>query len=70
MSVVERIHINNNYYITLEITERHNNNIYVVQVCPRIDENLCGYPIRKITYSINEKSKANNTFNRYVKKYI
>ena len=67
MSIIERIHENDNYYITLKII----NNIYVVQVCPIVDKNnnLCGYPEKEMTYSINEKNKAINTFNRYVKKY-
>lgn len=66
MSLVEKQHTNDNYYISLEVK----NNCYVVQVCPRINENLCGYPIREMTYTINEKEKANSTFKRYVKKYI
>lgn len=66
MTFVEKQHANKNYYISLE----YENNCIIVQVCPRHDENLCGYPIRKMTYSINEKEKANATFKRYIKKYI
>ena len=66
MTMTIKSHKNDNYYITLEWSK---NNIYVVQVCPIISENLCGYPIREITYPINEKNKANNTYNRYIKKY-
>ena len=60
-------HKNNNYYITMEWDK---SNIYIIQVCPIIDENLCGYPIREMTYALNEKQKALATFNRYIKKYI
>lgn len=67
MTVTIKQHTTKNYYITMEWDKR---NIYVVQVCPIIDENLCGYPIREMTYSINEKQKAIATFNRYKKKYI
>lgn len=66
MTMTIKSHKNDNHYISMEWDK---NNIYVVQVCPIIDENLCGYPIRKMTYAINEKAKAQNTFNRYVKKY-
>ena len=55
-----------NYYISLEII----NNMYIVNVCPLISDCLCGYPEKSITYSINEKVKAYNTYKRYVKKYI
>ena len=67
MTFVEKQHTSDNYYITMEWDK---NNIYVVQVCPRINENLCGYPIREMTYSVNEKEKAIATFNRYKRKYI
>lgn len=66
MTMTIKSHKNENYYISLEWGK---NNIYIVQACPIIDENRCGYPIREMTYSINEKAKAYNTFNRYVKKY-
>lgn len=70
MTITEKSHTNNNYYISIGIEEKYNKINYLVQVCPIISENICGYPIRKTTYSINEKTKAYNTFNRYIKKYI
>ena len=70
MTITEKSHTNNNYYITCNIETNGTTEFYRVQVCPIISKNLCGYPIRKITYSINEKEKAYNTFKRYIKKYI
>lgn len=66
MTFVEKNHTNENYYISLS----YENNCYSVQVCPRIDECLCGYPIRTMTYALSEKDKALATYKRYVKKYI
>lgn len=65
-ALIEKSYKNDNYYITL----RYENNCYIVEVYPRLDNNMCGYPIRKMIYTINEKEKANRTFKRYVKKYI
>jgi hypothetical protein len=70
VTTVERSYTNNNYHITLEIDERYGRNYYTVQACPMIGEHLCGYPVRQMTYAMNEKSKAINTYNRYVKKYV
>lgn len=70
MTLVIKQHKNNNYYISLEITIRYERSIYLVQVCPLYDENMCGYPIREMTYSIDEKKKALATFNRYKRNYI
>ena len=70
MDVVVEQHMNNNYYITLEIIIRWDQQLYHVQCCPLFSNGLCGYPEREMTYSINEKQKAYNTFKRYVKKYI
>lgn len=67
MTVSIKEHINKNYYISMEWDK---NNIYVVQVCPRYNDNLCGYPIREMTYTLNEREKALATFRRYKKKYI
>ena len=67
MTFTIKEHINRNYYISMELDK---SNIYIVQVCPRINEDLCGYPEKKMTYSINEKSKAQATYNRYKKRYI
>lgn len=58
-------HEANKYYITLELQ----NNIYKVQVLPCIDENLCGYPIRSITYPYTKKEKAMTTYKRYIREF-
>lgn len=70
MTVVEKSHKNENYYITLEVCFGSYGPYYSVQVCPRIGECECGYPIRNMTYSINDKEKANATFRRYKRKYV
>ena len=70
MTIIERSHTNNNYYITLEINERYGKNYYTVQACPMIGEHMCGFPEKETTYAINEKEKAIRTYNRYVKKYV
>lgn len=58
------------YYVSLEVTKnRCGNGIYVVQVCPCIDECRCGYPEREMTYAIQDKEKAYATYRRYVRKY-
>lgn len=59
----------NGNYCEIEITEGYSNNIYVVSVCPIIDNLLVGYPIRKATYPITEKKKAMATYRRYIKTY-
>lgn len=69
MTTVEKSHKNNNYYITLDITEKYGVYCYVVSVCPRINECMCGYPIKEMTYPLSEKVKADRSFKRYVKKY-
>lgn len=66
MTITKRQHMNENYYIYMS----YENNLIVVQVCPKIDKNLYGYPIRKMIYNINEETKANNTFKRYIKNYV
>ena len=66
MTITKKQHLNDNYYISMN----YENNLIKVQVCPKIDENLYGYPIREMIYHTNEEKQANNTFNRYIKKYI
>lgn len=66
MTVTIKNHVTDNYYIGLHLE----NSTYIVEVCPRIRENMCGYPIREMRYTINEKDKAERTFKRYIKKYI
>lgn len=66
MAIVKESCKTQNYYISLEVI----NNMYVVNVCPLINDCLCGYPEKSIIYSIKDKVKAYNTYKRYVKKYI
>lgn len=61
---------NEKYHVDMEVTTRGNNQVYVVQVCPRFNENMCGYPLNQRTYSVNDKKNAYATYKRYVKKYI
>lgn len=67
MTIVEKSHKNENYYISLNI-EKGTPFYYSVQVFPILG-GLCGYPIKSLIYSINEKGKALATFRRYTKKY-
>lgn len=66
MTMVKKQYTNKNYYICFELE----NNCYIVSVCPLINDNLCGYPIKKMVYSIGEIEKANRTYKRYIQKYI
>ena len=59
----------NGNYCEIEIAESYTNIVYVVSVCPIIDDLLVGYPIRKATYPISEKKKAMATYRRYIKTY-
>lgn len=61
----------NGNYCEIEITERYNNNIYIVSVCPIVNEkeSLVGSPFRKTVYPISEKKKAMATYRRYIKTY-
>ena len=66
MTLVIRQQTENGYHVVMEWDKT---NIYRVAVCQMIDENLCGYPLNEMIYSINDKKKAEATFRRYVKKY-
>ena len=66
MSLVIRQQTENGYHVVMEWDKT---NIYRVAVCQMIDENSCGYPINQMTYSINDKKKAEAIFRRYVRKY-
>ena len=70
MTVTEKNHTNENYYISLEIKTSYNTNYYEINVCERLNDYECSYPIKSIMYSMDEKKKAYATFNRYAKKYI
>lgn len=69
MTVCTNSHTENGYYVTMEIERRYNHDVYVVKVCPCIDEFRCGYPIKEITYPINDQKKAYATYKRYINKY-
>lgn len=62
-------HIENGYYVYMEWDKE---NIYRVGVCPCCKDNMCEYPIypiREMTYSINDKKNAEATYNRYIREY-
>lgn len=69
MTTVIKQYKNNNYYITLEIKNRYDIAVYVVQVLPCFDKSRCGYPISEISYPIKDRKKALATYRRYIKKY-
>ncbi len=56
-----------NHYISVELQNRYGNNFYIVQVCPKQKDNLCGYPIREVIYRSEKKAKA--AFNRYIRTF-
>ena len=70
MTIVLEQRRNENYYISLNIVRGYKQDYLEVQCCPLINKDFCGAPIKSITYSLNEKKKAYNTFKRYVKKYV
>ena len=70
MTVTEKSHLNDNYYITLDVEEGRYGFYYEVQVCPRISENECGYPVRRMAYHMGDRTKALATYKRYIKKYV
>lgn len=69
MTVCIESYKGNGNYCEIEITEGYTNIVYVVSVCPIIDDLLVGYPIKKATYPISEKKKAMATYRRYIKTY-
>lgn len=69
MTVCIESYKGNGNYCEIEITESYTNIVYVVSVCPIIDDSLVGYPIRKAIYPIIEKKKAMATYRRYIKTY-
>ena len=66
MSTVIKQHKENGIYVVMEWEK---SNIYRVASYICYHDGRCGYPIKEMTYSINEKKKAEATFRRYVKKY-
>lgn len=71
MTVCIESYKGNGNYCEIEIAEGYSNNIYVVSVCPIVNEkeNLVGYPFRKAVYPISEKKKAMATYRRYIRTY-
>ena len=69
MTVCIESYKGNGNYCEIEIAESYTNIVYVVSVCPIIDDLLVGYPIKKATYPISEKEKAMATYRRYIKTY-
>lgn len=67
-SIVKQCCING-FYICLEIRFDGNASYYNVAVYIKQYNNICGYPINKMSYPMHEKEKAYRTYNRYVKKY-
>lgn len=65
MTTIIKSHITNDYYITLSIDTRYYSPVYSVEICPRTGAASCGYPIRSMTYPLNEQKKALATYNRY-----
>lgn len=58
------------YYIGLSIEARTYGNVYIVEACPRVNDDLYGFPERQMIYSNDERKKAEATFKRYCKKYF
>ena len=69
MTVTIENYKNDYYYVSLEIENRYGNDVYIVQICPRIDDCRCGYPIREMTYPVKDKKKAYATYRRYINNY-
>ena len=69
MTVTIKSNTNDNYHVSLEMENRYGNDVYIVQVCPCIDDSICGYPEKEMIYSIADKKNAYATYNRYMKKY-
>jgi hypothetical protein len=65
MTTILKSHKTDDYYIALSLDFRGYGEVYSVEICPRTGANTCGYPIRSMTYSVNDKKKALATFNRY-----
>lgn len=65
MTVCIESYKGNGNYCTIEVT----NNVYVVSVCPLLNDSCAGYPFREMTYPITEKKKAIATYQRYIRNY-
>ena len=68
MTLAIKQHKENGKYITMFWEKGYINGIYVVEEYEEYNGQYT-YPFKKMTYSINDKKKAEATFRRYVKKY-
>ena len=57
---------NDLYYISM----KYDGGVYIVEVSPRFSDDMCGYPIRRITYPLSDEKNARATFNRYKRQYL
>lgn len=69
MTTVVKSHTTGTHYITMSFEARRYGCVYIVEACPRIGPNLCGYPERQMLYAESERKKAETTFRRYCKRY-
>jgi hypothetical protein len=65
MTTVIKHHHTPTHYITLEAEGAR----LIVQACPLLGDNRCGYPESECTYHYTDRKNANATFRRYIKKY-
>lgn len=70
MTRIIKEHVSYNYYISMEIEWVYDSWQYVVVACPHLSDGFCGYPVRKMTYTLSDRKNALRTYNRYVKKYL
>lgn len=70
MTTVVKKHASDNYHIVMEIKLTETGGYYVVQACPRVSNDLFGFPVRRMVYALNEKKNAEATFRRYKKAYV
>ena len=66
MTLAIRQHTENGFYVVMEWVKT---NVYRVAVCLCLNDNMCGYSINEMYYTMEDKKKAEATFRRYVKKY-
>ena len=69
MTVTVLQHEGNGYCVSLEQILKNHGIVLVVQACPKVGEQLYGYPEIEMSYPLAEEKKAIRTYKRYVKKY-
>ena len=69
MTTVLKSYKNKHFYICMEMEHKYNRDYYLITVNPVYNDNLCGYPIRSMVYSLDERKNALATFNRYKRTY-